>query len=150
MMKSFVILLLVFILSSLAFCQQLTFNTTTDALQFHNCSRVTETGNFPHLFDMSEIYKCDEGSVTISGKLTKTIENGYVYDKELGRPLQPYPVTKSDYLYYKWCPTNLHNVKIMCGDKPITCWDGKTATWDKNWQGYSCVTQDHMSTKKNP
>ncbi len=116
---------------------------------FHNCSWVGESGNSPHLFDMSKIYKCDEGTVEIAGRIRKVIENGYLYETEMGEPSESNPprrATPSDYREYKWCsspgPTD-PNQKEMCGDTPRRCWDGKMATWDANWQGYSCATPDH-------
>lgn len=116
---------------------------------FHNCALVGGSGNSPHLFDVSKIYKCDEGHVEIAGRSTMIIEHGYVYEEELGEPSgfsQPHIATASDYRDYKWCPKpspSDPNQKEMCGDKPTTCWDGKPGTWDPNWQGYSCVTPDH-------
>jgi hypothetical protein len=121
--------------------------TTTTV--FHNCSMVGESSNTPHLFDISKIYKCDEGAVEIAGRREMTIENGYVYETEMGEPnsmVLPHLAIRADYRDYKWCskpgPTD-PNQKVMCGDKPTTCYDGKLATWNPDWQGYSCVTPDH-------
>jgi len=117
-------------------------HTTT----FHNCTADGGSGNSPHLFDVSEIYKCDEGRIEIAGRRTMAIEYGYVYTQELGRPdmySPPRLATEDDYKSYKWCPGKPPVDKVMCGDKPVKCWDGKMATWDPKWQGYSCATPDH-------
>ncbi len=121
---------------------------------YHHCSYIGGKGNDPHLFDTSDIYKCDEGSVEISGTRDETIENGYVYTTELGNPdgfEEPHRVTPSDLSDNKWChapgPSD-PNRMVRCGNKPITCWDGKRATWDPEWQGYSCVTPDHDGKTK--
>lgn len=114
---------------------------------FHNCTASGGSGNSPHLFDVSEIYSCDEGEVEIAGRTTATIEYGYVYETELGRPFgEPHIATSDDYQNSKWCATPTPwdpKQKERCGDRPGKCWDGKMATWDPAWQGYSCVTPDH-------
>lgn len=115
---------------------------------FHHCAFVSGSGNIPHLFDMSETYLCDEGTVEIAGQTRQTIEYGYVYSTEMGRPgrQEPHVATDYDYKSNKWCPAPTphdSNQKERCGDIPTTCWDGKPGTWDSNWQGYSCVTPDH-------
>ena len=115
---------------------------------FHHCSFVGGSGNTPHLFDIAEVYSCDEGTVEIAGQTRQTIEYGYVYSTELGRPTneQPHIATDYDYKSTKWCPTPTpqdKNQKERCGDKPTICWDGKPGTWDSSWQGYSCGTPDH-------
>jgi hypothetical protein len=122
---------------------------------FHNCSLIGQSGNSPHLFDVSEIYQCEEGQVEIVGKWGLSIENGYVYKRELGRPVLEATrlVSASDYKDYKWCPTPTPwdaNQKEMCGDRPTTCFDGKPATWDSDWQGYSCTTRDHNGKPAAP
>lgn len=119
---------------------------------FHHCTVIGGSGNSPHLFDVSEVYSCDEGNVEIAGQYTQTIEHGYVYSAEMGRPSREstHLATADDYKYYKWCPTPApwdNNQKKRCGDKPSMCWDGKVGTWDENWQGYSCVTPDHQGKK---
>ena len=115
---------------------------------FHNCHMEGGSGNHPHLFDTSEIYQCDEGKVEIAGRRTMAIEYGYVYEQELGRPSceRPHVAAEYDYESYEWCPNPTQwdpHEKRMCGDKPGKCFDGKPATWDPDWRGYSCVTPDH-------
>jgi hypothetical protein len=115
---------------------------------FHHCSYIGSSSNSPHLFDTSEIYQCDEGAIEIAGTWNETIEYGYVYYSELGRPgrEQPQKATKADYDSAKWCSTPQPwdaNQKERCGDKPVICFDHKAATWDPAWQGYSCATPDH-------
>ena len=106
---------------------------------FHHCSFGGGSENTPHLFDTSEIYSCDESRIEIAGQWGQSIEYGYIYTSQLGRPGQDKPrrATEADYAKYKWCDTDL-NHKLRCGDKPVVCWDGRLATWDKKWQGYSC------------
>jgi hypothetical protein len=120
---------------------------------FHHCTLVGSSGNSPHLFDVSEIYRCDEGAVEITGQWKETIEYGYVFTTELGRPsrIGPHRASAFDYESNKWCPTPKpwdSGQKERCGDKPITCWDKKPATWDPNWQGFSCATPDHGTSLK--
>ena len=115
---------------------------------FHHCSYIGGSGNNPHLFDKSEIYQCDEGKIEIAGTWNQTIEHGYLFTTELGRPSmdKPREATKSDLEGAKWCSTPKPwdiNQKERCGSKPITCWDGKPSTWDPDWQGFSCATPDH-------
>lgn len=118
------------------------------AKTYHHCTHVGGSGNTPQLFDVSEVYQCDEGKIEIAGRMEMEIEHGYVYQSDLGRPSceRPHPVSEADYKNYKWCPDpgpqDLHQQR-MCGDKPNTCFDGKTATWDEKWHGYSCATPDH-------
>jgi len=123
------------------------FSAEDSVKTFHHCTVIGGAGNSPHLFDVSEIYKCDEGTVEIAGRRTMTIEYGYVFTQELGKPSgEPYPATAADYKDYKWCPTPKpwdENQKEMCGDKPGICFDHKPGTWDPEWQGYSCATPDH-------
>jgi len=119
---------------------------------YHHCTSTGGSANTPRLFDISEIYSCDEGTVEIAGRVEQAIEYGYVYETELGRPSResPHPATTFDYNNYKWCPSPSArdgNQKVRCGDKPTKCWDGKLSTWDAQWQGYSCVTPDHTGTK---
>lgn len=117
----------------------------TDATKhFHNCTFTSGSWNTPHLFDTAEVYSCDEGTVEIAGKTTETIEHGYVYTTHMGRfgTEDPHPATAFDYNSSKWC-AGKNGQQERCGDKPVICWDGKIATWDENWQGYSCVTPDH-------
>lgn len=114
---------------------------------YHHCSEVGGTGNSPHLFDTSEIYKCDEGKIEIMGRREMVIERGYVYQTEMGKPIgEPHRASDADFTNYKWCadpgPAD-RNQQRMCGDKPTTCYDGKPSTWDPEWQGHSCVTPDH-------
>lgn len=116
---------------------------------FHNCKWVGGAGNSPHLFDVSEIYQCDEGKVEINGRHTMTIEYGYVFEEDFGKPAcaQPRRAEPVDDRDYKWCATPKpwdSNQKEMCGDKPVTCFDGKPATWDPDWQGFSCMTPEHF------
>lgn len=116
--------------------------------KFNHCRMVGGSSNDPHLFDTSEIYQCDEGQIEIAGQWNETIENGYVFTTELGRPgrMEPRKVTASDFSNNKWCATPKPwdaNQRERCGDKPGKCWDGKMETWDRKWQGYSCVTPDH-------
>jgi hypothetical protein len=114
---------------------------------FHGCNYVGGSGNSPHLFDRSDVYQCDEGKIEIAGRETKTIEYGYVFTEEMGKPSEtPHKATNSDYRDSKWCPKpgpQDADQKERCGDVPTTCWDGKPGTWDDNWKGYSCVTPDH-------
>lgn len=117
------------------------------ARTFHRCTYIGGSGNSPHLFDVSEIYQCDEGKIEIAGQWTQAIEYGYVFTEQLGRSAgDPHKVTASDYEDNKWCSTPTPwdaNYKKRCGSKPGKCWDGKLGTWDPAWQGYSCVTPDH-------
>lgn len=140
-------------LSALVLCNTFAHGQKTKEAQpvarlaFHNCSSIGSSGNAPHLFDVSEVYRCDEGDVEIVGHREMAIENGYVFTQELGRPTgEPYRATAMDYQRYKWCddpkPWDL-NQKKMCGDVPNKCYDGKMGAWDPNWQGYSCVRPDH-------
>lgn len=133
-------------------CTSVTFKPSVvpphhTAQTFHHCTFVGGSGNSPHLFDVSEIYQCDEGKIEIAGQWTQAIEYGYVFTEQLGRSAgDPHKVTASDYKDSKWCSTPTPwdaNYKKRCGDKPTKCWDGKMGTWDPNWQGYSCVTSDH-------
>jgi hypothetical protein len=116
--------------------------------RFHHCSIINGSGNEPHLFDISEVYSCDEGQIEISGQTREIIEYGYIYTTEMGRPSREAPrvATEKDYKSSKWCSTPTpwdKNQKERCGDKPHMCFDGKPGTWDEKWQGYSCVTPDH-------
>jgi hypothetical protein len=115
---------------------------------FHHCTFVGGSGNSPHLFDVSEVYACDEGKVEIAGQTTQTIEYGHIYTSDLGRiRMEPRAVSDFDLKSLKWCSTPTawdKNQKERCGDKPVTCFDGKIATWDAGWQGYSCATPDHQ------
>lgn len=114
---------------------------------FHHCSVVGGSWNYPHLFDVSKIYKCDEGIIEVAGQSTAAIEKGWVYEQEMGEPVgEPHLATRDDFENRKWCPHPTPgdpNRKIRCGDKPGKCWDGKLGTWDPDWQGYSCVTPDN-------
>lgn len=118
-------------------------------LSFHNCSVVNKTVNLTRLFGVSKFYKCDEGTVEIAGRSEMTIENGYVYSTELGEPdeLSPPRLAQPvDYSDKEWCPRPTPSDperKVLCGNKPRKCWDGKDSTWDPEWQGYSCNTPDH-------
>lgn len=115
---------------------------------YHGCREVSSSANHPHLFDAAEYYQCDEGEIEISGTWNESIQGGYVYDTTLGRvDGDPRPVSDSDFEYSKWCPkvtrSGIH-IEERCGSKPGPCWDGKSGTWDPAWQGYSCMTPDHM------
>lgn len=114
---------------------------------YHHCTGIPGRGNSPHLFDTSEIYTCDEGAIEVSGTWDETIEYGYVFTTDLGRPDgPPHRATQVDYDSKKWCadphPWDPHQM-VRCGDKPTMCWDGRMGTWDPQWQGFSCVTPDH-------
>lgn len=127
-------------------------HSPTTKAHFHHCRLIKSIGNWPHLFDESKIYRCDEGDVEISGQVTMTIENGYVYTEHLGEPGYPPPhcATKEDLTHYKWCPSPKSfapDYRQMCGNAPIVCYDGKMSTWDNNWKGYSCATPDHKYAK---
>lgn len=117
---------------------------------FHHCTwfPFAGAGNSPHLYDTSKVYKCDEGTVEISGQWNETIEHGYVYTTDLGEPgrFGPHKVSESDYEWAEWCPAPTESDpsrKVRCGSKAGKCFDGKPATWDAAWQGYSCATPDH-------
>jgi hypothetical protein len=116
-------------------------------ITFHHCTYGGGSSNIPHLFDASKIYHCDEGDIEVAGQWNQTIERGYLYESEMGEPKgTPRPATADDYAQSKWCSTPKPwdvTHKERCGDKPIKCFDGKLATWDKEWRGYSCVTPDH-------
>jgi hypothetical protein len=136
----------IFLLSFIAFAGSVSADKQLH--QFNHCTYAGGSGNVPHLFDISEVYSCDEGKIEIAGQTRQTIEYGHVYSTELGRPSreQPHVATDYDYKSNKWCATPTpwdKNQKERCGDKPTTCWDGKPATWDPNWRGYSCITPDH-------
>lgn len=134
----------------IAFVCAILSGDTDTVTHFHGCKWIGGTGNEPHLFDISEIYSCDEGKIEIAGKMQETIEYGYVFSSQLGKPTGvPHPATDYDYRSEKWCPTPTPqdpNQKERCGDKPVICWDKKIATWDPDWQGYSCATPDHKGS----
>jgi hypothetical protein len=133
---------IVLLLSSLAFAGDDASKT------FHHCTLIGGSANSPHLFDRSEIYKCDEGNIELSGQENETIEYGYVFSTELGRPScePPHKPLTSDLKWNKWCSTPKPwdaNQKERCGDTRGMCFDGKPATWDPKWQGFSCATPNH-------
>src|SRR5882724_8267721 len=115
---------------------------------FHHCAIVRWSANSPHLFDVAEVYHCDEGDIEIAGQWKMAIEYKSVFETKLGRPEgTPRRATSEDYKNYKWCSADNPRQLGLCGDKPTICFDGKPGTWDPAWLGYSCATTDHTASK---
>src|SRR5260370_27314179 len=101
-MKSAIFTAVVFLLAVCIMAQDSPKSPAT----YHHCTYVGGSANTPHLFDMSEIYQCDEGEVELAGRMEMAIEYGYVYQSEMGKPSceRPHPVSEADYDNYEWCP----------------------------------------------
>jgi hypothetical protein len=109
---------------------------------FHNCSLDGSTGNLNGYQTASETYKCDEGLIELNGRWSMTVEYGYVFRTQLGRPEgEPFPEAGTEGMF-KWCPTPKpwdKNQKELCGlIPPKKCWDGKPPRFDSTGD-WTCV-----------
>jgi len=92
---------------------------------FHHCSIASSEGNQDGYQTMAESYKCDEGTIRMTGTWGADIQDGYLYEMEMGRFKSdpngnPRPVDAFDKSFWNWCPKaggEAFHVQTMCGMK---------------------------------